>query len=355
MITKTQAQENLKKLSTEASSLNPSALVTLFEIDLGALADSRNIQIDESNRIFRFHNNLKLINTDIIFQGNKYVLAPIESEGYEIKSNGTLPTPILRMSVIDQVSNLFAIIKQSVRNFGDLIGCKVTRRRTFARFLNNVNFNDQNRPNELESNDFIEFPPDIYYINRKTRENKLVIEYELVSSLDLEGIMIPRRLVISKRCNFIYRGEGCNYEYNERRKPDIYIDDVHGEEAILPIEAPAVATAEDKLIKDELGVPSIEDKGVYSPTQQYVRGQSVFITKDGINYYFVARSTVTGISPTNSAYWIADSCSKCIKGCKIRWNNTNPVGSVVVSSPLVKGKLPYGGFYGTERLRGKGY
>ena len=128
------------------------------------------------------------------------------------------------------------------------------------------------------------------------------------------------------------------------------------EDAILPRSAIAVATAEDKLISNELGVPVV-DAGEYSSSRTYSKGESVYISKDGINYYFVAKTNgITNISPTNSTYWMADVCSKCIKGCKIRWGSSNPTGSVdVEGSQLVKGKLPYGGFYGTERLRGRGY
>ena len=150
-LTKEQAQVKLHKLSEEASSLNPTALVTLFEIDLGTIADTRGIAINEANRIFRFHNNLKIGTTDIVFQGNKYILMPVETEGYEIKSNGTLPTPVLRMSVVDQASVLFSIIKREIRQYGDLLGCKITRRRTFAKFLNATNFTDLTRPDNLDS------------------------------------------------------------------------------------------------------------------------------------------------------------------------------------------------------------
>ena len=363
---KSEAQINIKKLNEESSSLYQSALITLFELDLGALADSRNISIADSGRIFRFHNNAKLGNSDITFQGNKYILAPIETEGYEISSQGVLPTPTLRMSVIEAASPLFAVIKQQIRLFGDLIGCKITRRRTFAKFLNFSNFDSSNTPDNLDSNDLIEFTPDIYYINRKTKENKLVVEYELVSSLELEGIMVPRRLIISRKCNFTYRGEGCNYEFDAHRKPQDEIDDIHGESTTLPKQAPPIATDNDELIIDKIewltGERNITTIGSYNAQSTYNQGQAVFLSRDGVNYYFVAKTNNVQAAPPNPTYWIPDKCSKCLLGCKLRWGKISPVGSVVVGDPgvdgkskIIKGELPYGGFFGTERLRGRGY
>jgi phage-related protein len=55
------------------------------------------------------------------------------------------------------------------------------------------------------------FPDDIFYITRKTSENKVVIEFELGSSLDLQGVMLPRRQVIAGTCPFIFRSESCGY------------------------------------------------------------------------------------------------------------------------------------------------
>ena len=42
-------------------------------------------------------------------------------------------------------------------------------------------------------------------------ENKLVVEFELVSALDLQGIMLPRRQVLTSVCTWKYRGADCSY------------------------------------------------------------------------------------------------------------------------------------------------
>ncbi len=339
---KTQAQTSVKKLQSEISDLSPSALIELFQIDVGVLADDRQIAINDSERVFCFHNSVKLTTTDIYFQGIKYVLAPIQAQGFEYSSRGPLPTPTLAMTVNDASIPMLALLKNMVRFFGDIIGAKVTRKRTFAKFLDITTF-PNGLPNGFEPDQFVEFPPDIYFVNRKSRENKFSIEYELNSVLDLEGVNIPRRPIIARTCPFTYRGAGCIYEANSRRN-----DDIHGESTIMPTSAPAIATDEDKLITDLLGVPSLTDMGKYQPGSTYQKGQVVYLNFAGVNYYFVAKQNNVVVGPLDTNFWVQDKCSKQQKGCKIHWGID---GSVNVSNTsLVKGELPFGGFASTERL-----
>lgn len=345
---KIQAQNAIKSLQSEAASLSPSALIQLFELDLSTLIEASGISFSSGETIFYFHNNIKLLTTSIFYQGNEYAAVPIQVEGYEVPSQGTLPQPKMTITVNDAGIAVLAILKNTIRRLGDFVGCKITRRRTFARFLDSGNFNSNNTPINLQTNEFVEFPPDIYYINRKSKENKISVEYELSSILDLEGVNLPKRQIIGQRCNSAYRGEGCLYEYESRRN-----DTVHGEFAILPDQAPPIATEEDKLITDILNIASITDLGQYVNGNIYSKGQSVYITQQGVKYYFVANKDNVGTRPPYPNDWIADKCSKRIKGCKLRFGSVNPIGSVVVgNSGLIKGQLPFGGFPATEKLRG---
>ena len=94
----------------------------------------------------------------------------------------------------------------------DFINCKVTRKRTFARFLDEENF--QNKINPFgESDAGAEFDDDVFFINRKTSEDKNFIELELVSVLELEDAFVPARIILSDYCNWTYRCDiGCGYK-----------------------------------------------------------------------------------------------------------------------------------------------
>ena len=175
-----------------------------------------------------------------------------------------------------------------------------------------------------------------------------MIEYELTSALDLEGIKIPRRQIISKRCPFFYRGEGCLYEYATLKN-----DNTHGEFAILPIAAPPVADINNNLIAQTLGVSSITNLGAYQPNATYQLGQSVYISSNGINYYFVAKTNNVNSPPPNANFWLADECSKMINGCLIRWGVNGSAN--VAGTTLTLGELPFGGFPATQKIEGNYY
>lgn len=345
---KIQAKDSIKKLQSECASLNPSSLIELFEINIGDEADRRGISVASNQRIFRFHNNIKLINTSIFFGNNEFIAAPIQAQGFEVSSAGTLATPTLSITVNEQAIPLLSLLKQEIVIFGDLVGCQVTRRRTFAKYIDATNFLDGIFPQGWEANPFVEFPKDLYFINRKTRENKLIIEYELNSVLDLENIQLPRRQMISQRCNFCYRGDGCLYEFSSRKS-----DIEHGESTVLPLNAPPIATEEDKKISDILGVSSLTNRGKYSVGNSYSIGHYIYITIDDVNYYFVSKINNNTNQPPNGSFWIADACSKSQEGCKLRWDTD---GSVDVSNTvLTKGELPFGGFPSIQRLKGNYY
>ncbi len=342
---KTQAQISIKSLNKELFSLTPSSVITLFEIDVSALASDLNIALANDYEIFRFHNNIKLINTNIIWQGNTYIAAPITAEGFEINSKGTLPSPRLGISVNDAGIEALAVLKETLRQLEDLVGAKVTRKKTLAKFLDAENFVEGNQPPGFSPDPNAEFSRDIYYIDRKIVENKSVIEFQLASILDLEGLQLPRRRILEKKCTWTYRGEGCLYEYeNNAFSHRIVAEHGKATESDLPTNAPPVATANDELISDIIGKEVNSARPFpYDPNKSYSIGDVCYIQKNNIKYYFVAKINNPTLSPPNSVQWIADQCSLSCRGCKLRWNNSkNPIGN---------GSLPAGFFLAVNRVQ----
>ena len=142
---KEQAKKSIKSLMYEATSLSPSSLIHLFEFDLTSVVksigsslvdDGEDIGIsfgdpdDDANNAntLRFHNNIKVINSYIFWQGKTYFPAPIQAEGFDISSRGTLPTPVLRITAQkEEEIEALSILRRSVHKYGDIIGAKVTR------------------------------------------------------------------------------------------------------------------------------------------------------------------------------------------------------------------------------------
>jgi len=57
---------------------------------------------------------------------------------------------------------------------------------------------------------FSEFPREVFFVDRKSAENRDVVEFEMASAFDMAGVRAPKRQCIT-RCQWVYRGEGCGY------------------------------------------------------------------------------------------------------------------------------------------------
>lgn len=166
------------------------ATIELFEIDTGGLGAG----------LFRFHAGVNQFHGNIVWQGNAYAALPMQAVGFEYDGS-KFPRP--KMSV----ANANGVLSNLVRQYDDLIGSRVIRKRTSARYLDAVNFTAGN-PNANAS----EYLPDeIYFIVQKTAENRNHVEFELGSALDLAGVMLPKRQVLANICPFKYKGQECGY------------------------------------------------------------------------------------------------------------------------------------------------
>lgn len=181
-----------ESIASEIQKLSPSALIELFELDL----------TDLGGDISRFHAGTNELSQDVIWQGDTYVKYPIQAEGFDFSSNGQIPRPKMR------VSNVFGSITSLLLFYDDMLGAKVTRKRTLAKYLDAVNFTGGVNP---DADDTAEFSSDIFYIDRKVSENPDAVEFELAAAIDLQGIQIPRRQVIQNVCSWKYRGAECGY------------------------------------------------------------------------------------------------------------------------------------------------
>jgi lambda family phage minor tail protein L len=124
----------------------------------------------------------------VVFNGVEYAPLPVETEGFEWEGTGKMPRPLIR------VSNVNLTFVAAITNFYDLVGAKFTRRKTYAKYLDYG----------TEPDSSAIFPQDIFEIERKTRQNKQLIEWELKSAVDVESTMIPRGQAIDI-CTHTYR------------------------------------------------------------------------------------------------------------------------------------------------------
>lgn len=128
--------------------------------------------------VYRFTPNVLASGSYVVFQTNTYIALPIMTDGWELTATGAQPRPTLA------ISNVNKILLDAVVTQGDLVGAKVTRMRTFAKFLDGEPTADPNA--------YID-PVDVYYIEQKVAHNNKIISWQLASPVEAFGQKLPRR------------------------------------------------------------------------------------------------------------------------------------------------------------------
>ena len=122
--------------------------------------------------------------------GNTYIAIPMEADGFEY-TNGQLPRPKLSISNATNLITAILLNINVVTPGNDLTGATVKRIRTLAKFLDAANFSSGVNPT---ADPTAEYPQEIYKIDRKSTENKSIVQFELAAAFDLANIRIPLRV-----------------------------------------------------------------------------------------------------------------------------------------------------------------
>jgi lambda family phage minor tail protein L len=184
---------------SELQGVAPGAIIELYELELNA--DQHGL-----DTVYRFHAGVNADQTgDVVWAGQTYTRFPVIVEGFEYSGRGELPRPKLRVSnVLSTVTTILAGLPDG------LGGAKVTRIRTLARFLDAANFaggvNPFGTPDPTS-----EFPKEIYYVDRKSAENREIVEFELAAIFDIAGVRGPKRQCLRNLCQWEYRSPECSW------------------------------------------------------------------------------------------------------------------------------------------------
>jgi lambda family phage minor tail protein L len=185
-----------QKINAELFSLEPTALLEFFVIHYD--------YVERPDDKLYIHGGTNGINGSIYWQGIEYLPFPIQSSGFESKGDGSLPRPKLA------VSNQDFFVSNLIRRYSNLVGAKVVRKRTFLKFLDNVNFSNNLNPYG-SADPTAGLEDQVFFILRRASENRSSVEFELASPLEIENVTLPRRIVMARYCQFHYRGNGCRY------------------------------------------------------------------------------------------------------------------------------------------------
>lgn len=189
---------------SELQKIAPSSVIELFELQLVAA-------LHGSNTVYRFHAGSNMdANGELVWDANSYQRLPLEMDGFEYTGNGQLPRPKVKVSnVFGTMSTILATVNAVTPN-NDLAGAKLTRIRTLARYIDGANFTGGTNPYGTPD-PTAEFPREIYYISRKSAENRQLVEWECAAAFDLAGVRAPKRQCISSICQWVYRSTECGY------------------------------------------------------------------------------------------------------------------------------------------------
>lgn len=170
-------------ITADSQLLEPGNMVQLFELDCTALGGDTLLFHGQTN------------DGKITWQGKEYFPWAIAAEGFDLTGEGQQPQPTLDVGNIDGTIGALALY------LDDLVGAKLTRHRTLAKYLDGMPDADPEQ----------RFMSDAYFIERKSKHDKESLQFEMRSALDLSDVFLPRRLIVKNLCTFNYRSAECGY------------------------------------------------------------------------------------------------------------------------------------------------
>lgn len=308
-----QGQDKIAKSLLE---LQPTAIVELFLIYFNYK--------DDPDSFFAFHGG-SLFQKPIIWQGIEYLPLPVETEGFEVNANGRIARPKIK------ISNKDYIITDLLISFNDLQFSRLIRKRTFIKYLDNENFINGN---PWGQQDFTaELSNDTFLVSQKTAENKLFVEFELTSQLDIDSWDINNRKILSTYCSFTYRGDGCYYNQLPltNDKDETLFISARSEAAFAQGDPNSSFEWKNNYSYLRGDIVVVEDKNniidyyqdSVPPNNLPTYGSAKYLK----NYYVAKNNHISSLSnsPTSinrDATWHKDQCIKTINACKKRFNST---------------------------------
>lgn len=168
-----------------------SGLVILYEIELSSSSKAFFAPAKDTDL-----QDIQMYDFDTHNQLNTYKAIPLTGEGFEVTSTGTSPRPVITFS---NVTTDFET-EVGTTDFQSLIGKKMIRRRTLAKYLKDgsADTGSGNAP--------IEFPRQTWVIDRVEQENAMEIAFELSSPFSVEGLVLPYRVIGHNACPWVFQG-----------------------------------------------------------------------------------------------------------------------------------------------------
>lgn len=185
--------------------LEPGSIVQLIEID------GTEFGLEEIQRFHAYNISAEGWKSfaapnlpSIIWQGNEYDPHPYELKGLELSSSGAQPKPGLSIGNIGNRASSLCL------KYQDMVKAKVRIRTTLVKYLDAANW-EQGNPSANPQEERVQ----LFYVNAKTAETRIQVDFELSSPFDIQNLQLPTRQ-ITPLCTWCMRGwyrtgNGCDY------------------------------------------------------------------------------------------------------------------------------------------------
>ena len=377
-----------------------SGYLEFFELEVG----------DGSNNVLFFHDGKNENAEDITYDGNTYIALPLLLTGIEITSSGAANRPTITIANVESMLKTGSKFKTQMEDgtwdatvdgepiaaadfkLDDLVGSRLTRRRTLEKYLS--------------SSPTVEFPTDVYIIDRIQQKTNLFVTLELAAPFDLAGVRVPARTVVGKYCGWEYQGARSELIASDRRgaciwKRNAQIDDGTStytlfvnehDEPILQLSSLGTVNAwsnstsyaldafvtknniyyQSKAASNQGNDPEagevfwrvVRVYTTWSSGQSYTvdatdtKRNSIVLRDNVVWRAVVAHTSTNDNAPAAGAsFWQrADVCGKLLQSCKLRYQAigaTTATGNDFIPSTELSTKavLPFGAFPGTRKFR----
>tara|TARA_B100000945_G_C20413394_1_gene613850 strand:- start:1531 stop:2709 length:1179 start_codon:yes stop_codon:yes gene_type:complete len=377
-----------------------SGYLEFFELEVG----------EGSNNVLFFHDGKNENAEDITYDGNTYIALPLLLTGIEITSSGAANRPTITIANVESMLKTGSKFKTQMEDgtwdatvddeliaaadfkLDDLVGSRLTRRRTLEKYLS--------------SSPTVEFPTDVYIIDRIQQKTNLFVTFELAAPFDLAGVRVPARTVVGKYCGWEYQGARSELVASDRRgaciwKRNAQIDDGTStytlfvnehDEPILQLSSLGTVNAwsnstsyaldafvtknniyyQSKAASNQGNDPEagevfwrvVRVYTTWSSGQSYTvdatdtKRNSIVLRDNVVWRAVVAHTSTNDNAPAAGAsFWQrADVCGKLLQSCKLRYQAigaTTATGNDFIPSTELSTKavLPFGAFPGTRKFR----
>lgn len=184
-------------MKLELAKLEQDALLELWDIDLTNLLSVRGV----NGKVYRLHNGVNEKGESVVWKGNTYDPYPIKGSGFEVSVKGTSNRPTLALS------NLFGLVTGLVNEFDDCLGAVVCRRQVYANNLDPVNFVNNTNTKHDVTKEIVNY----FVIEQVESLTTEIVRFRLAIPTELDGLLLPARMMMSNTCQFVYRSVECGY------------------------------------------------------------------------------------------------------------------------------------------------